>query len=99
VRTNLQVPFAEKEEAKKLGARWDPARKVWYVENKPDLTAFGKWITGNTVTAASSSLPKQPANQVTAMAGITVVGSNYAPQPRICECLPWDDCDRCRVHR
>jgi hypothetical protein len=99
MRTNLQVPFAEKEEAKKLGARWDPARKLWYVENKADLTAFGQWLTGSPVTAASSSLPKQPASQVTATAGITVAGSHYAPQPRLCDCLPWDDCDRCRVNR
>lgn len=27
----LNVPFREKEEAKKMGARWDPERKKWYV--------------------------------------------------------------------
>ena len=27
----LTVPFAQKDEAKGLGAKWDPARKLWYV--------------------------------------------------------------------
>jgi hypothetical protein len=42
MRTNLQVPFAEKDDAKKLGARWDAARKIWYVENKDDMTPFAR---------------------------------------------------------
>lgn len=27
----LEVPFKEKDEAKRLGARWDPNMKKWYV--------------------------------------------------------------------
>lgn len=30
MRTYLSVPFAEKEEAKQYGARWDPDKKLWY---------------------------------------------------------------------
>jgi Domain of unknown function (DUF5710) len=30
-RIDLRVPFPEKEEAKRLGARWDAGRRVWYV--------------------------------------------------------------------
>lgn len=97
MRTNLQVPFAEKDEAKKLGARWDAVRKVWYVENKSDLAAFAKWMTGSKTTSASPSPPKRSGNQKAATEGITVVGSNYAPQPRVCDCLPWDVCDLCRA--
>ena len=43
MRTNLKVPFAEKDEAKRLGARWDPANKVWYVKDVADLSAFARW--------------------------------------------------------
>uniref|UniRef100_A0A7S3PD45 DUF5710 domain-containing protein n=1 Tax=Aplanochytrium stocchinoi TaxID=215587 RepID=A0A7S3PD45_9STRA len=32
-RVDLRVPFAEKEEAKRLGARWDYKNKVWYAPN------------------------------------------------------------------
>lgn len=30
-RIYLKVPYEEKEEAKKYGARWDPSRKKWYL--------------------------------------------------------------------
>ena len=30
-RTYLAVPYNEREEAKGLGARWDGAKKAWYV--------------------------------------------------------------------
>lgn len=44
-RTDLRVPFSEKDEAKKLGARWDPVNKVWFVPEGQDRRAFAKWIT------------------------------------------------------
>ncbi len=97
MRTNLKVPFADKDEAKKLGARWDGARKLWYIENSVDLAAFAKWMTDSTVTAAGSFSPKPSPSQKAATEGITVVGSKYVPHPRVCDCLPWDDCDSCRA--
>lgn len=46
VRVDLKVPFDEKEQAKLVGARWDPARKVWYVVNADDLHPFIRWMPG-----------------------------------------------------
>ena len=45
MRVNLNCPFSEKDEAKALGARWDAARKVWYIENVEDLTPFMRWVS------------------------------------------------------
>ncbi|MDN0076423.1 DUF5710 domain-containing protein [Crenobacter sp. SG2303] len=39
----LNVPFAEKDSAKALGARWFPAMKKWYVPHELDLNLFIKW--------------------------------------------------------
>jgi ribonuclease HI len=33
----LNVPFERKEEAKQLGAKWNPQKKKWYCENTDDL--------------------------------------------------------------
>jgi hypothetical protein len=44
MRVDLKVPYKQKEEAKRLGARWDPARQTWYVENKDDLSPFLQWM-------------------------------------------------------
>ena len=44
MRIDLVTPFAEKEEAKALGARWDAAKKNWYVTDVEELTPFLRWI-------------------------------------------------------
>ncbi|MEU6757832.1 DUF5710 domain-containing protein [Streptomyces sp. NPDC046685] len=38
----LDVPYAEKDEAKQAGARWDPAAKRWYAPRK-GMTALQPW--------------------------------------------------------
>lgn len=43
-RVDLEVPFAEKDEAKSLGARWDPACKTWYVPAGLDSRPFQRWL-------------------------------------------------------
>lgn len=41
----LNVPYSEKEEAKRLGAKWDPKVKKWYINTSPkDYVKFAKWI-------------------------------------------------------
>jgi hypothetical protein len=39
----LEVPFADKDRAKKIGARWDGARKKWYVPQGGDADLFKAW--------------------------------------------------------
>lgn len=43
-RIDLKVPFHEKDEARALGARWDPQRRVWYVPDNVDSSRLRKWI-------------------------------------------------------
>jgi hypothetical protein len=45
----LNVPFAEKEEAKRLGARWDETKRQWYVPsilcgNDASISDFRRWF-------------------------------------------------------
>ena len=43
----MNVPYAQKDEAKALGAKWDKDVKKWYYEGSvKDFTKFGKWILG-----------------------------------------------------
>jgi len=44
-KTFLYVPFAEKDEAKKAGAKWDIESKAWYAPKGADLNKFQKWQT------------------------------------------------------
>lgn len=43
-RIDLQVPFIERDEAKRLGARWDIERKTWYVPQDLNPAPFEKWL-------------------------------------------------------
>lgn len=45
-RVDLQVPFAQKDEAKKRGAQWDNNSKVWYVPEGVDPSLFKQWLPG-----------------------------------------------------
>lgn len=97
MRLNLKVSFAEKDEAKKLGARWDAAQKIWYVEGKADMVPFAKWSPTPQPGTAADGPPatSAPAGKQQAP-GKLVVGEKYVEQARVCECLPWDVCDKCR---
>ena len=39
----LECPYAEKDEAKDLGARWDQKAQKWYVPDDIDTDLFKKW--------------------------------------------------------
>ena len=43
-RTYLAVPYAEKDQAKASGAKWDREAKSWYAPAGTDLAAFNAWI-------------------------------------------------------
>ncbi|MFA7439288.1 exodeoxyribonuclease VII large subunit [Castellaniella sp.] len=40
----LNVPFREKDQAKRLGARFDWEQKRWFVQGGADLTLFAAWL-------------------------------------------------------
>jgi Domain of unknown function (DUF5710) len=42
---DLNVPYHEKDDAKRLGARWDAARKTWFLPDGANIGPFGKWLT------------------------------------------------------
>lgn len=47
----LNCPFADKDNAKALGARWDKNTKRWYIIEGTPLEPFQKWLpTDITVT-------------------------------------------------
>ena len=43
--TPLNVPFADKDRAKVLGAQWHADQKLWVVPAGRDLTPFASWLS------------------------------------------------------
>lgn len=99
MRINLVTPFAEKDAAKALGARWDAAKKVWYILNVEDLSPFMRWIPD---LAAAQDVPgATPAHSAAKSRSASTQRSQpavaSAPVVQIahcgCDVLPWDDCE------
>jgi hypothetical protein len=90
VKHYLEVPYAQKDQAKALGARWDPARKKWYVPGGIDVAAFAAWIpAGEDVPAAVASGAAKPANgSVVTIAHTAPADPHFVPYDG--EAPPWD---------
>jgi hypothetical protein len=103
MRINLVAPFAEKDAVKALGARWDVAKKCWYIVDVADLSPFSRWIPN--MEAAKEGKGADGAAQVTkprisppALVNGPARPVNAPAKPANdvadcgCDVLPWDDC-------
>ncbi len=86
--TFLTVPFAEKDQAKSLGARWNAEKKKWYVPAGVDPAPFEKWIGSD--SAGSVPAAKTPSMEEV---GLTITGARYVERAH--DCVPWMPCAQC----
>lgn len=56
--TYLNVPFRDKDSAKALGARWDPARRQWYAPAGRELAPFSAWLVQGLDAALPAAEPE-----------------------------------------
>lgn len=49
----LEVPFKDKDEAKRLGAWWDPDIKKWFVPKGVPVMQFKRWIPSDQTDSRS----------------------------------------------
>lgn len=86
---HLNVPYAEKDAAKALGARWDPTKKKWYVPAGVDVAAFAKWRTDHLDLASAGSVGRVAAGDSVTSGVITYASIDnftaYNGDPS-----PWD---------
>lgn len=89
MRINLQCPDEDKDRAKALGAKWDPARKVWYIVDVEDLSPFMRWIS----TKSKSKNKCSPRPQKRPVDELRVTGPKIVQKGCSCDVLPWEDCE------
>ena len=102
MRINLQCPYADKDQAKSLGARWDPEKKTWYVVDPQDLAPFAKWL-GKNALDKREHLPgkkkkvRAKKNRVSRFAGdsngFVTIGLQYVETQSTSDLPPWDEGD------
>jgi hypothetical protein len=89
MRINLVTPFAEKDAAKALGARWDSTRKLWYIVDVADLTPFLRWIPD--MDAATADTLESTAPAIKRSAGVITTSTLKVPHCG-CKVHAWEDC-------
>lgn len=65
-RIYLNVPFAEKDAAKALGARWDADNKKWYAPANIDITLFSQWHTETSLMETNAAAKRMSETKATA---------------------------------
>jgi hypothetical protein len=85
----LTVPYAEKDDARALGARWNPTRKRWYVPDGVDVAPFAKWHKEDGGAAAGGAAKIRVDSATAKLA----VGANYIELPHACN--PFEPCPEC----
>jgi exodeoxyribonuclease VII large subunit len=56
-RIDLSVHYTEKEEAKALGARWDPDNRTWYAPPDTDLEDLKRWLPEGVLVEEKKPFP------------------------------------------
>jgi hypothetical protein len=97
MRINLVTPFAEKDAVKALGARWDAAKKLWYIVDVADLTPFTRWIPDmqaamkDVTDGVKPSLKNTSKTRVDQFQELTTGAVIEVPHCG-CNVRPWEDC-------
>lgn len=73
-KTFLAVPYKEKEQAKKLGAKWDKENKLWYAPEGTDLTPLAAWMPEKTPVPEPSMSPQEEFANSLEQAGLDLRG-------------------------
>lgn len=87
----LKVPYAEKDQAKALGARWNSERKTWYVPDGQPSAPFEQWLVGAQDGAAANAAPAKV--KVDSYASEPVTGTYYLALEHACN--PFAVCPQC----
>lgn len=92
----LNVPYAEKDQARQLGAHWDAGVKKWYVPAGTLATPFERWLpAGDWLAKNDKAKPGKKARKKGATRraddaeGVVIVGPNYRPVEGATG-LPWE---------
>lgn len=87
MRINLNCPFSEKDDAKRLGAKWDSEKRVWYIVDPDDLQPFGRWLP--VLNRLSNDMHIKKQHKVLPR----TTGPKFFVPLCDCDVLPWEDCE------
>lgn len=87
----LNVPFAQKDAAKSLGARWDAGAKKWYVPAGKELGLFAQWQPQASSEVLATPAKAAPRRQLPAVGnGVVTAPADRAFVAYSGEAPPWN---------
>lgn len=107
VMIRLSVPYAEKDQAKALGAKWSQEQKTWYVPEGVLLLDFECWLPKfKRIEEKVANIPKIPIKskvkkiatennlvRVNGIIGKVIRGEHYFELDH--DCSPFETCSSC----
>jgi hypothetical protein len=79
-RTYLNVPYAQKDAAKSLGARWDQGARRWFVPSKIPTDQFNQWLPHQNPSKPTHRKPRLTIELVPKSCWYSNVRSEVTPQ-------------------
>lgn len=73
-KTFLAVPYKEKNQAKKLGAKWDKDNKLWYAPEGTNLTPLAAWMPEKAPVPEPAMPPQEEFANALEQAGLDLRG-------------------------
>jgi len=105
-RVYLAVPFAEKDEAKRHGARWNPERRQWWIDRQDIGKHPGvhRWIVDNDSLAARAKealdfnqlAPGGSRRDTKRLAPVRTPATTFDLPACACSTPPWEHCEHTR---
>jgi hypothetical protein len=82
----LAVPYEDKEEVKRLGAKWDYETRLWWCE---ELERFSKW---KEIINPPKREKKKRVGAVSSRPGILISRRDFSLPTCECQTPPWKTC-------
>lgn len=93
MRTYLTVPYDDRHIVKLMGAKWDIAKKRWYIQDVENIERFmiymPQYAKEFNAWKGNKNNKGKPSNKSSGF----ITGENYVPST--CNCIPWVGCHVC----
>ena len=94
----LNCPFAQKDRAKELGARWDIELRKWYIPQGAPIEEFAAWLSAQN----RLELTKAQQDEKALLSSSRALAQNWAHVCNACSLRvdkEWDECAACELAR
>lgn len=76
-RVYVQIPYADREQAKMLGAKWDKDQKSWYIPEGVNTALFARWMQPKQEALAEEAVPDDTPQEEAVECQVAAIQQEY----------------------